>query len=67
MTWWCAASDLAWTWTWRPYLGVWLFVVALIAVYGVLLSRGRRNRESDGPRTSAWQVISYLAHGTFGN
>jgi putative membrane protein len=59
MTWWCAASSLTWTWTWRPYLGVWLFVVALIAVYGILLSRGRA-RAPEGSRVSAWQVTSYL-------
>ncbi|MBV6522512.1 MAG: hypothetical protein MNPFHGCM_02660 [Gemmatimonadaceae bacterium] len=26
MQFWCAASGTAWTWTWRPYPGVWLFV-----------------------------------------
>lgn len=26
MTWWCAATDLPWAWTWRAYPGVWLFL-----------------------------------------
>ena len=27
MQWWCSAQGLPWTWTWRPYLGVWLLVI----------------------------------------
>ena len=60
MTWWCAASDLAWTWTWRPYLGVWLFVVALVAGYWLLVSRWGRRRAPEGARASALQITSYL-------
>jgi cytochrome c oxidase assembly factor CtaG len=32
LSWWCAAQDTAWNWTWRPYVGVWLLVAALIAI-----------------------------------
>ena len=60
MTWWCAASDLAWTWTWRPYLGVWLFVVALVTGYWLLVSRWGRYRAPEGTRVSALQITSYL-------
>ncbi|MBM4193194.1 MAG: cytochrome c oxidase assembly protein [Gemmatimonadetes bacterium] len=31
MQWWCTATGEVWTWTWRAYPGVWLFV-ALVAV-----------------------------------
>lgn len=31
--WWCSAVDLPWTWTWRPYPGVWLFVAVLALAY----------------------------------
>lgn len=31
MQFWCSASDTAWTWTWRAYPGVWLFLLALAA------------------------------------
>jgi cytochrome c oxidase assembly factor CtaG len=30
MQWWCSALGIPWSWTWRPYPGVWLFVVALL-------------------------------------
>ena len=61
MTWWCAASDLAWTWTWRPYLGVWLFVAALATGYWLLVSRWGRSRAPEGARVSASQIASYVA------
>lgn len=32
--WWCSAQNVPWTWTWRPYPGVWLFVLLVVA--GVL-------------------------------
>ena len=34
MQWWCAATSAPWSWTWRAYPGVWLFV-ALLVVVGV--------------------------------
>lgn len=40
MQWWCAARGEAWTWTWQPYPGVWLFV-ALLAVGWWLAAGGR--------------------------
>ncbi len=27
MTWWCAATGTPWTWAWRAYPGVWLFML----------------------------------------
>jgi putative membrane protein len=38
MQFWCAASGAAWTWTWRAYPGVWLF----IALLGVFVWRWNR-------------------------
>jgi putative membrane protein len=29
VTWWCSARDVAWTWTWQAYPGVWLFVLGI--------------------------------------
>lgn len=29
MNWWCAATGESWTWAWRAYPGVWLFVLLL--------------------------------------
>jgi len=31
MTWWCAATTLPWSWEWRAYPGVWVFVLLLLA------------------------------------
>lgn len=33
MQWWCSARDIAWTWTWQAYPGVWLFLALLLAGY----------------------------------
>ena len=41
MRWWCAATTAPWDWTWRPYLGVWVLLVAAAVVY-------RRGRPADG-------------------
>jgi putative membrane protein len=37
--WWCSAQGLAWSWTWRPYLGVWVMVAILVAAYVRLARR----------------------------
>jgi putative membrane protein len=34
MQWWCSAQGVPWTWEWRPYVGVWLLVLALGIAYG---------------------------------
>jgi putative membrane protein len=34
--WWCVAQDVAWTWSWRAYPGVWLFVGAIVLLYARL-------------------------------
>lgn len=39
--WWCAAQTAAWSWTWRAYPGVWLFILAFAAGYVRLLRRAR--------------------------
>lgn len=39
MTWWCAARDVAWSWTWQAYPGVWIFVLGLGAGFFLLVHR----------------------------
>jgi putative membrane protein len=34
MTWWCSATGQPWTWAWKAYPGVWLFVALLAVLYG---------------------------------
>ena len=46
MTWWCAARDTAWTWTWQAYPGVWILVAGLAAAYWTLA----RTAEDRAPR-----------------
>lgn len=33
MQWWCSATGRPWTWAWRAYPGVWLFVALLAVMY----------------------------------
>jgi len=40
MNWWCAAQGDSWSWTWQPYLGVWLLVTGLV-VFRLLAERSR--------------------------
>jgi putative membrane protein len=50
MQWWCAARDVAWDWAWRPYPGVWLFLLVLVALYAKM----RRTGSADpAPRRTA--------------
>ncbi len=44
MQWWCSSQSVAWDWTWRPYAGVWILVIAAATAYGLhirTLERGR--------------------------
>lgn len=50
MQWWCSAQNAAWTWEWRAYPGVWLFIVLL----GVAIWRwNRAGARSAGHPTAA--------------
>jgi putative membrane protein len=57
MKWWCSASTAAWDWTWRPYVGIWLFVLLVAACY-VRLRRGAtaRGERVNGRHTVAFAV-----------
>ena len=57
MTWWCAARDVAWTWTWQAYPGVWLFVLAIAAgFFGAIRRLGPAHAPAGARRMSAGQV-----------
>ncbi len=47
MRWWCVAVNERWSWTPRPYLGVWLLCGALVAAY-VWAVRRHHRRGPDG-------------------
>jgi len=44
--WWCAAQGIPWSWSWRAYPGVWLFIVLVTLIY----LRGGRAREGEFSR-----------------
>jgi putative membrane protein len=39
VNWWCSATGQAWTWAWRPYIGVWILLVILGGTYIRVRSR----------------------------
>ncbi len=60
MQWWCSAQGQPWDWTWRPYVGVWLFV-ALIAAGYLALRRRHPPTDPDGrDRHSAAYFVTGL-------
>ncbi|HXI20189.1 MAG TPA: cytochrome c oxidase assembly protein, partial [Gemmatimonadales bacterium] len=58
LTWWCSATGQPWSWTWRPYPGVWLFVALLGAWYAWAV-RGTPRREL-GWRP-LWMLVSLVS------
>jgi putative membrane protein len=59
--WWCAAQSAAWTWTWRAYPGVWIFVLAIAAGYTRLI---RRARAGGADESQLRRQTAYFAAGT---
>jgi len=63
MKWWCSATGELWTWSWRAYPGVWLFLALIVAWYVVAVRRsggqavdqgeGHPN-DPDGRHLTAW-------------
>jgi putative membrane protein len=51
MTWWCSAGVEPWTWRWKPYLGVWIFLTILVLGYRVLT---RDVRSEPGFKGGRW-------------
>lgn len=57
MEWWPAASGEAWTWAWRAYPGVWLFIAAIAAAYVLLARAEQRSARRRGERgIETWRV-----------
>ena len=60
MIWWCAATSLPWSWTWRAYPGVWLFVAALALLFW-RLGRSRSGTPGASRLFGAGLVLLWLA------
>jgi len=41
LQWWCSAQSVAWSWNWRAYPGVWLYVLLLVGGFLLLLRHAR--------------------------
>lgn len=61
MQWWCSAQGIAWTWTWRPYAGVWIMVLALAIWYWRSYTRAACEWEGVHPRLRTPRVVASLA------
>lgn len=59
MSWWCFAQQEAWTWTWRPLLGVWILVAALGWAYRRMLASLRA--EDPDWRLEPWRPTLFGA------
>ncbi len=46
LQWWCSAQTAAWTWSPRPFPGVWLFVALLAGLYWLLRSTAAGSTEA---------------------
>ncbi len=59
MTWWCAAQGTEWTWTWQPYIGVWL-MVAVLVIARLLAGRLRRADDTDERDRRATYILGVV-------
>lgn len=57
MQWWCSATGQTWTWAWKAYPGVWLFVSLIACWYWWAVMR---SAEGVNRRTTAWFVAGLL-------
>ncbi len=61
MRWWCSAQTVAWDWTWRPYIGVWVFAGILILWHTMHLRALGATTDNAGRRARAGQRASFIA------
>lgn len=59
MTWWCSSTSQPWSWTWQPYVGVWVLVALLLGWY---LTRARPRAGRDTALFGAGVLVLWLAN-----
>ncbi|MFQ5679529.1 MAG: cytochrome c oxidase assembly protein [Gemmatimonadota bacterium] len=63
MQWWCAAQGVPWEWRWRPYPGVWAFLLVVAATYTLVVrrqaSRTPRSPENPPGGTERRRIVSF--------
>ncbi|MGH7543403.1 MAG: cytochrome c oxidase assembly protein [Gemmatimonadota bacterium] len=57
MQFWCSAQGIPWSWTWRPYVGVWVLVLVLAFLY----LRWTRRATGERPPGRSWRTASFAA------
>lgn len=57
--WWCFAQQEAWSWTWRPLLGVWIVIALLAWAYRRLLAGLALGNEPEPVRR--WRNVSFAS------
>ncbi|WP_420633682.1 cytochrome c oxidase assembly protein [Candidatus Palauibacter sp.] len=60
MQWWCAAQGIPWSWSWRPYPGVWLFIGLLCLAYR-RFTRDSRPTRQEFARFAAGTLVLWVA------
>lgn len=63
MSWWCTATKAPWTWSWKPYPGVWLLFGGLLVAYLVSVRRHAAGAEQPDPRQgrrTLWFVLGIV-------
>jgi putative membrane protein len=60
LQWWCSAQGTTWSWVWRPYPGVWLFVGLAATLYWWLARRGASASASPARAAAAVAAIVVL-------
>lgn len=63
MRWWCSATGEPWTWAWKAYPGVWLFValIALWSWWAVRRPVGPHGHAGPQGRLTAWFLAGLFA------
>jgi cytochrome c oxidase assembly factor CtaG len=63
MQFWCSALKEPWSWTWRPYVGVWVLCLGLLGAYAWSIRRRRRtNPPEPGARKRAiWFTLGVIS------
>jgi putative membrane protein len=64
MKWWCSATGELWTWSWRAYPGVWLFLALLLIWYARARSapsNAQTRTAEPSNRQTAWFITGLFA------
>lgn len=57
MRWWCVAVDEPWSWTPRPYLGVWALCLTVLGGYAITALRRRGTGSGPSTRQVVWFLL----------